>query len=68
MSSAKKFKDILAEAKKNTFDTQTKGLTVVQEKHFAHGNEELAFAKDFVKLTHNKSTPSINRDQRRAGT
>ena len=48
---AKSFKEILEEAKRNRFDDYTKGMTVVREKHFTDNNEELAFARGYIKLT-----------------
>jgi hypothetical protein len=51
---SKSFHSILKEAKRSRFDDYHKGLTVVNENHFAHNNEELNFAKEFTRLTHKK--------------
>lgn len=48
---SKSFHSILKEAKRSRFDDYHKGLTVVNEGHFAHNNEELNFAKEYTRLT-----------------
>lgn len=51
---SKSFHTILKEAKRSRFDDYHKGLTVVNEGHFAHNNEELNFAKEYTRLTQKK--------------
>lgn len=51
---------------KDTKHSNHKGLTVVNQSRFSSTNEELKFAKEYTKLTTNKSNGLLIRHQRSA--